>query len=80
MSISFHQENPLADMGKLLPTHLLKEVLMAHEEAELERLHSTARVAYAGAARFLQERREAVKKYCAPDPKPKAKPIVAKAV
>ena len=63
----------MADMGKLLPTHLLKEVLMAHEEAELERVHSTARVAFTGAARFLQERKEAVQKFTAAPPAAKAK-------
>ena len=68
-------EHPSADAGKLLPGSLLKEVLMNHEEQELEKLNNTVKVSRASAAKFRTDRKAWVEKLVPlPVAKAKAKP------
>ena len=74
----FHNEHPDVDCGKLLPAHLLKGVLMAHEEREMDNMHAKAKILTCKADMFRLSRKNVVEKYVAeppPDtsPKPKAK-------
>ena len=52
MSICYFHENPMADMGKMLPASLVREVLMTHEEAEFERVQKLAHISFIGAKKI----------------------------
>ena len=76
LSVSFFEEHPEADTGNLLPRHLLKEVLMTHEEKDFDKLETDVKKGKARHELSLLARDHALVKLF---PVPKAKPKLVKA-
>ena len=63
MDVCLHEEDALMSTGDILPAHLMKQVLMSHEEEELDKLINTIKVTKAKQDVFRQTRLVSVDKY-----------------
>ena len=72
MSVQYFEEHPYSDMADLLPRALLKEVLMTHEENELEKLEADVKTSKAKHAIMLLARDRAIEAFI---PKPVLAPV-----